>query len=81
MHTIIPLATEHWHEYAWKNKTEENLDAYMYIYAMQYMHYGAVHKVCHAPRGEGVWESVTVCDRGRGGKDCVTSHFQFFHNS
>ena len=42
---------------------------------------GAVHKVCHAPRGEGVWESViAVCDRG-GGKDCVTSHFQFFHNS
>ena len=40
---------------------------------------GAVHKVCHAPRGEGVWESVTVCDRG--GKDHVTSHFQFFHNS
>ena len=34
-------------------------------------------------RGEGVWESVTVCDRGRGGggKDHVTSHFPFFHNS
>ena len=31
--------------------------------------------------GEGVWESVTVCDRGEGGKDHVTSHFQFFHNS
>ena len=41
---------------------------------------GAVHKVCHAPRGEGVRESATVCDRG-GGKDCVTSHFRFFHNS
>ena len=38
----------------------------------------AVHKVYHAPRG-GVWESVTVCDRG-GGKDRVMSHFQFFHN-
>ena len=24
---------------------------------------------------------MTVCDRGRGGKDHVTSHFQFFHNS
>ena len=32
-------------------------------------------------RGEGVWESVTVCDRGEGGKDHVTSHFPFFHNS
>ena len=42
---------------------------------------GAVHKVCHAPEGEGVWESVTVCGRGRGGEDHVTSHFPFFHNS
>ena len=31
---------------------------------------GAVHKVCHAPRGEGVWESVTVCDRGGGWRLC-----------
>ena len=32
--------------------------------------------------GEGVQESVTVCDRGRGGgKDTVTSHFSVFHNS
>ena len=29
-------------------------------------------------RGERVWESVAVCD---GGKDHVTSHFPFFHNS
>ena len=43
--------------------------------------YGAVHKVCHAPGGKGVWESVTACDKGRGGKDHVTSQFLFFHNS
>ena len=24
---------------------------------------------------------MTVCDRGRGSQDHVTSHFQFFHNS
>ena len=24
---------------------------------------------------------MTVCDRGRGGRDHVTSHFPFFHNS
>ena len=40
-------------------------------------HQGAVHKICHKGR-EGVWESVTVCDRGRGGKDHVTSHFFYF---
>ena len=28
-------------------------------------------------QGGGVWESVTVCDRG-GDKDHVTSHCQFF---
>ena len=32
-------------------------------------------------KGGEVWESVTVCDRGGGGKDHVTSHFKFFHNS
>ena len=52
------------------------------IYDKDYMHvlYGAVHKVCHAPGGRGsekVWQFVT----GEGGKDHVTSHFQFFHNS
>ena len=30
---------------------------------------GAVHKVRHG-RGEGVRESVTVCDRGRGSRAC-----------
>ena len=38
---------------------------------------GAVHKVCHAPEGGGgVWESVTVCDRGGG----HTFNFLTIHN-
>ena len=41
---------------------------------------GAVHKVCHAPRGKGS-EKVLQFVPGGGGKDHVTSHFQFFHNS
>ena len=40
--------------------------------------HGAVHKVCHAPRGEGVWESVTVCDRGRGVKIMWRHTVSFF---
>ena len=36
------------------------------------VHYGAVHKARHA-RGEGVREGVTVCDRGMGGQEHVTS--------
>ena len=44
---------------------------------------GAVHKVCHAPRGgrgsEKVWQFVTG---GRGGVKIVWRHtFNFFHNS
>ena len=35
---------------------------------------GAVHKVRHARRGEGIREGVTVCDRGRV-LEHVTSHF------
>ena len=34
---------------------------------------GAVHKVRHARGGEGRG-GVTVCDRGSGGKEHVTSH-------
>ena len=41
--------------------------------------WGAVHKVCHAPEGGG---GLRKCDSlWQGGKDHVTSHFPFFHNS
>ena len=32
-------------------------------------------------RGRGSEKVLTIYDRGRGGEDHVTSHFQFFHNS
>jgi len=40
-----------------------------------FQHLGAVHKVCHAWGGEGVRKGVTVCDRGEGVQEHVTSHF------
>ena len=71
-----------WHVFLWSNQLcIQIFKKSVVINGTSVVINGAVHKVCHAPRGEGVWESVTVCDRGRGGKDCVTSHFQFFHNS
>ena len=39
--------------------------------------FGVVHKVRHA-RGEGVRESVTVCDRGRGIKSMWRHAYNFF---
>jgi len=39
---------------------------------------GAAHKVRHARGGEGVREGVTVCDRGEGGQEHVTSRLYKF---
>ena len=38
---------------------------------------GAVHKVRHARGLEGVPESVTVCDRGRGSRACDVTLINF----
>ena len=42
---------------------------------------GAVHKVCHAPGGGSEKVRQFVTGEEGGGKDHVTSHFLFFHNS
>ncbi len=43
---------------------------------IMYVILGAVHKWCHALRGEGGPEIVTICDNGEGGVggEIVTSH-------
>ena len=55
-------------------------DTILYIFILSIYHKGPSIKYVTLQREEGVWESVTVCDRG-GGKDHVTSHFPFFRNS
>ena len=43
--------------------------------------YRGLHKVRHARRGEGVRESVTVCDRGRGVRSMWRHAYTFFYHT
>ena len=70
MHTVPHTGTsKHTHAHA-----------LTHIHTLMHTRTGAVHKVRHA-RGEGVREGVTVCDRGEGVQEHVTSHFKniFIH--
>ena len=62
--------------------TQHNLN-YHYFYDLMpsWVWFGVVHKVCHAPEGGGGLKKCDTLWQGEGGKDHVTSHFQFFHNS